>query len=124
MRDAFELVEASTAAGSRPKRNAIDLKAAASASLEALRPLRTIPARVRSGIRLPPRIQEEHETDFVEPMAYPVIDLPMYEPLKNMSAELFLPNIDLIAHNSITLMEANQRFIEVVHGGPEPRIRP
>ena len=45
-------------------------------------------------------------------MAYPVIDLPMYEPLKNLSSELFLPNINLIEHNSITLLETNQRFIE------------
>ena len=45
-------------------------------------------------------------------MAYPNIDLPMYEPLKAISVELFLPNINLIAPNSITLIETNQRFIE------------
>ena len=45
-------------------------------------------------------------------MAYPKIDLPMYEPLKEISIELFLPNINLIAPNSITLIETNQRFIE------------
>jgi hypothetical protein len=49
---------------------------------------------------------------FVEPMAYPVIDQPMYEPLKDRSAELFLPNINLIEMNTITLLETNQRFIE------------
>ena len=42
-------------------------------------------------------------------MAYPEIDLPMYEPLKAISAELFLPNINLIEPNSITLLETNQR---------------
>ena len=45
-------------------------------------------------------------------MAYPKIDLPMYEPLKAISIELFLPNINLIAPDSITLIETNQRFIE------------
>jgi hypothetical protein len=45
-------------------------------------------------------------------MAYPRIDLPMYAPLKEISAELFLPNINLIPPNSITLVETNQRFIE------------
>ena len=45
-------------------------------------------------------------------MAYPGIDLPMYEPLKAISAELFLPNINLIEQNSITLLETNQKFIE------------
>ena len=45
-------------------------------------------------------------------MAYPKIDLPMYKPLKAISVELFLPNINLIPPNSITLIETNQRFIE------------
>ena len=51
-------------------------------------------------------------TTFGEVMAYPRIDLPMYAPLKEISAELFLPNINLIPPNSITLVETNQRFIE------------
>src|SRR6202022_352385 len=37
---------------------------------------------------------------------------PMYEPLKKKSIELFLPNINLVAPNSITLIETNQKFIE------------
>ena len=45
-------------------------------------------------------------------MVYPEIDLPMYEPLKDISSELFLPNIQLIENNSITLLETNQKFIE------------
>jgi hypothetical protein len=36
----------------------------------------------------------------------------MFEPLKNISSELFLPNINLIAPNSVTLLETNQPFIE------------
>ncbi len=69
-----------------------------------------------AGIFVPPRVGKdliprpgEH---FVEPMAYPVIDQPMYEPLKNLGSELFLPNINLIEQNSITLLQTNQRFIE------------
>jgi hypothetical protein len=49
---------------------------------------------------------------FVEAMAYPKINTPMYESLKKISDELFLPNIELIEHNSITLLETNQKFIE------------
>jgi hypothetical protein len=45
-------------------------------------------------------------------MAYPVFDLPMYKPLSALSSELFLPNINLLPPNSITLLESNQRFIE------------
>ena len=36
----------------------------------------------------------------------------MYKPLAEISADLFLPNINLIEYNSITLLETNQRFIE------------
>lgn len=45
-------------------------------------------------------------------MAYPVFDLPMYMPLKEISNENFLPNINLIEPNSVSLLETNQRFIE------------
>src|SRR5207249_9277604 len=75
-----------------------------------------IPARVLAGIFVPPRILGEMiappVSPFIEPMAYPIIDQPMYEPLKDRSSELFLPNINLIEMNSITLLEVNQRFIE------------
>ena len=36
----------------------------------------------------------------------------MYEPLRDLSDELFLPNLNLIEQNSITLLETNQKFIE------------
>ena len=45
-------------------------------------------------------------------MAYPEIDVPMYQPLLDLSDEHFVPNINLIEPNSITLLETNQRFIE------------
>jgi hypothetical protein len=45
-------------------------------------------------------------------MAYPEFSLPMYLPLKELSDENFLPNINLLEQNSITLLETNQRFIE------------
>jgi hypothetical protein len=45
-------------------------------------------------------------------MAYPEFDMPMYEPLTGISAELFLPNINYVEQNSISLLETNQKFIE------------
>ena len=45
-------------------------------------------------------------------MAYPEIDMPMYEPLVELSGELFLPNINLIPPNSDHAAETNQPFIE------------
>ena len=45
-------------------------------------------------------------------MAYPVFDMPMYAPLRDLSDELLIPNVNLIENNSITLLETNQKFIE------------
>jgi hypothetical protein len=42
----------------------------------------------------------------------PVFDLPMYAPLRDLSDELLIPNLNLIENNSITLLETNQKFIE------------
>jgi hypothetical protein len=110
--DTFNLVQASAQAAAQPPRASMDFSGVAGAAAAALDPARTIPRRVLAGIFVPPRIQEEIGERFVEPMAYPVIDTPMYEPLKNLSPELFLPNINLIEPNSVTLLETNQPFIE------------
>jgi hypothetical protein len=50
-------------------------------------------------------------------MAYPVIDQPMYEPLRDLGADYFLPRADLIPSNTVTLLETNQRFIEAYLAG-------
>jgi hypothetical protein len=49
---------------------------------------------------------------FEELLAYPKINVPMYKPLVDISSELFLPNMQLIPPNSITLLQTNQNFIE------------
>jgi hypothetical protein len=116
LRSGFDLVQVSAVVGRPPVRTSLDLNAVTTGSFQSLQPKVTIPKRVYAGIFVPPRILGEIAPRpaevFVEPMAYPVIDQPMYEPLKNLSSELFLPNINLIEHNSITLLETNQRFIE------------
>jgi hypothetical protein len=116
LRDTFELVQIGVTAGRIPLKRSLDFAQVVNDQLEATLPARTIPKRIMAGIFLPPRVvgdivQPPAET-FVEPMAYPVIDLPMYEPLKKLSSELFLPNINLIEPNSVTLLQTNQRFIE------------
>ncbi|HRF66821.1 MAG TPA: hypothetical protein PK850_12750 [Ignavibacteria bacterium] len=50
-------------------------------------------------------------------MAYPIIDIPMYTELRDLSLECFFPNIDLIPNNSIVLFETNNRFIESFMAG-------
>ena len=97
----------------RPVPVRIDLGAVATSVVAALDPKVAVPKRILHGITLPPRIVAQlTDTDFGEVMAYPEIDVPMYEPLRNISSELFLPNLNLIAQNSITLLETNQKFIE------------
>ena len=112
LRDSFGLLVASKAAAQRPAPTTLDLAATTSAIVTAIDPAVTIPTRGFSTIAIPPFVTGLVGDPFGEVMAYPRIDLPMYEPLKAISVELFLPNIDLIAQNSITLIETNQRFIE------------
>jgi hypothetical protein len=48
----------------------------------------------------------------VEVMAYPHFKQPMYEPLRDISTELFVPNLNLIPSNTLSLMVTNMPFIE------------
>jgi hypothetical protein len=95
-----------------PVRRPLDIPAVAVATVDSLRPDLTIPAHVLQTVHIPPRITAQLPETFDEVMAYPEIDVPMYEPLKAISSELFLPNLQLIENNSITLLETNQNFIE------------
>jgi hypothetical protein len=110
--DSFALQQASAAVGARPAPTTLDLPGLTGTVVHALEPTATIPVRGFSTIRIPEWVKAELLEDYGEVMAYPKIDLPMYEPLKAISVELFLPNINLIAPNSVTLVETNQRFIE------------
>jgi hypothetical protein len=68
--------------------------------------------RVLGGIHLPDRIRAEIGETFKPAMAYPEIDIPMYKLLTGISSEHFLPNINYIEQNTISLLETNQKFIE------------
>jgi hypothetical protein len=108
----FQLNAASNSAAQRPAPVAVDLNAIAATMVIAVNPKLTILRRGLSMISLPAWIVAEIGEDFNEVMAYPKIDLPMYKPLSDGAVEHFLPNINKVAQNSITLMETNQRFIE------------
>jgi hypothetical protein len=112
LRDSYTLVAASKTVAQRPAPVALDLPLVTRSLVAAVDPQVTIPRRGLTLIAIPPWIQALIGDDFGEVMAYPRIDLPMYEPLKAISVELFLPNINLIPPNSITLIETNQKFIE------------
>jgi hypothetical protein len=112
LRDSYLLRQADAAAGHPPPLTGLPLTAATTTMISAVDPSVTIPRRGLGLISIPPWITQLMGDNFTEVMAYPKIDLPMYGPLKDVSIELFLPNINLIAQNSITLIETNQRFVE------------
>jgi hypothetical protein len=95
-----------------PPRGPLDLPGLTKKVVDALDPAYTIPRRVRQVLHLPGRITGDMVETFAPVMAYPVFDVPMYKPLSDLSAELFLPNLSLIPNNSMTLLETNQSFIE------------
>ena len=65
-----------------PNRATLDLSDAVRTTLRAVDPAVTIPRLARRQIKVPPRIAAEQSETFVEAMAYPVFDLPMYAPLR------------------------------------------
>ncbi len=77
-----------------------------------LDPQVTIPRFVLGQIVLPGHILDQIGEKFVEVMAYPELDVPMYKPLADKSTDLFVPNLNYIKQNTITLLNTNQRFIE------------
>jgi hypothetical protein len=112
LQEIYILLGASAQAGAAPPRKTLDLGLILSDFVAGVDPKKSVPKRILGTILLPPRVRAEIGEQFVEAMAYPEFDTPMYEPLKNISSELFLPNIGLIAENSVTLLETNQKFIE------------
>lgn len=109
LKDTFNLVNNRF---EEPKRTKLNLLILNTAILQKLNPNLTIPARVLGTIKLPPHIKDNMVETFAPVMAYPEIDVPMYKPLADISSELFLPNLNKIEQNSITLLENNQKFIE------------
>jgi hypothetical protein len=115
LRDWHALHEASVATDVVPaptRYGAAGLSRLAAATVAAIDPATTVPARVLGTIGLPEHVRADLGGEFAEVMAYPRIDQPMYEPLKDISGELLLPNLNLIPQNTVTLLETNQPFIE------------
>jgi hypothetical protein len=95
-----------------PVKTKLDLPKLTADIRTAIDPLTVIPKRILAGMYIPPHIRERLVETFAPVMNYPKIDLPMYFPLSKISAELFLPNINLVENNSISLLEMNEKFIE------------
>jgi hypothetical protein len=95
-----------------PIKKPLNIPLLAHTTVAALDPVLTVPRRVFSTVMLPQWVIDNLVEQFTPVMAYPVFDVPMYKPLADLSSELFLPHINLIPPNSMTLLESNQRFIE------------
>jgi len=112
-------------------RGPVDLAAAAQATMAGLHPDLTVPRRALSGIALPARLAPPAPAggsagplvsfadvtapaadDLTEVMNCPVIDLPMFRPLADKWPDLFCPNVNLVAPNSVTVLNTNWAFIE------------
>ncbi len=112
LRDAYTTMQTGHSAGIKPAFRPIDVAALANGTLVALDPETTIPRYVLGQIQFPAHIIDLIGETFTEAMAYPELDIPMYKPLADKSTELFVPNLNFIEQNTITLLNTNQRFIE------------
>jgi hypothetical protein len=112
LKDLFAVTSSARAVAPVRVKGTLDLAAVADATFTALNPRKTIAARVRGRVTIPPRIRSQLPESFVEAMAYPLFDTPMYRPLVDISPDMFLPNIQYIEQNTISLLVTNQRFIE------------
>lgn len=112
LRDTYEFVQLSGQAGAIPKLKELNVNLMVDETIKGINPELTIPKLVLKNILIPERIFKLIGEEFKEAMAYPEFDIPMYKPLVDISTELFLPNINYISQNSISLLETNQKFIE------------
>jgi hypothetical protein len=112
LKPAYALIEEAHRRATATPRAALDLADFAAVAHKGLAPSLTVRRWLSGTLVIPPRIIAELGETFDEPMAYPRIDVPMYASLRDISAELLIPNLNLIPRNTITLMETNQRFIE------------
>ncbi|MEM9149299.1 MAG: hypothetical protein AAGB19_02445, partial [Cyanobacteria bacterium P01_F01_bin.3] len=112
LKETYRLIQASHQVAEEPPRRSLDLPTLVAGTFQGINPEVIVPKATLTNIFIPPRVAEALFEIFEEAMAYPEFDIPMYKPLLEQSDELFLPNMQYIAQNSISLLETNQRFIE------------
>jgi hypothetical protein len=96
-----------------PVRGAIGADDLGAVVLRGLDPVRTVPARLATIVHLPESLRPQRPTHTIVPvMAHPVFADPMYAPLRDLSADLLIPNLQLIPEDTISLLETNRDFIE------------
>ncbi|GAB3945957.1 hypothetical protein GCM10028805_15890 [Spirosoma harenae] len=91
-----------------PVRQSVEIPSVSQTIVNAINPLKTFPVRVLPGITK----GDETVPKLDRVMAYPDIKDAMYEPLVAINKEFFVPNLNIIPPNTLSLMVTNQRFIE------------
>lgn len=113
LRDAFNVHQ--TLPPSPPERVGIGITSTATKLKEVLNPSVAITKRAEFVLKIPAGIKDSYllpRKTLVTVMAHPVFTQPMYRPMRDLSSEFLVPNLELIPNNTISLMETNQRFIE------------
>ena len=77
----------------------------------AIDPRVAFPKRFSAQVKIPGATFDKPE-EIVEAMAHPDFEDAMYAPLRDISKELLIPNLDLIPPNTIGILETNPKFIE------------
>ncbi|HEV8117668.1 MAG TPA: hypothetical protein VGQ32_04040 [Thermoanaerobaculia bacterium] len=109
-----------------PPRPAAALDSMHASVMRAVEPVRAFPIRLGPLLRVggkslvvytggygdAPQGADPSAPRIVPAMAYPDIKRPMYEPLRDISSDFFVPNLKQIPPNTISLMVQNQPFIE------------
>lgn len=113
LRDAYNVHQ--TLPPAPPVRAPIGIDATVTKLKEALNPSVAITKRTEFMLKIPAGIRDSYllpRKTLVTVMAHPVFTQPMYRPLRDISAEFLVPNLDLIPNNTVSLLLTNQRFIE------------
>ncbi|WP_055615564.1 hypothetical protein [Streptomyces phaeochromogenes] len=111
LRELHQGLDTGTAVGQAGLRRRLGVVSATTAVLAGLRADATVPKTLLGSVSLPERLRP-FAADFTEAMAYPVFDLPTYQPLLDLSVDALVPNLNLLPANSITLLANNREFIE------------
>jgi hypothetical protein len=109
LKDAYELA---TPPPKPAAAKSADVDSIATQVKQSIDPTKCVVKHYYASYAIPSWIAKVQAESFVPCLVYPEFDRPMYKPLADLSSELFLPNINLIPQNSITLLETNQKFIE------------
>ncbi|MEU9338561.1 hypothetical protein AB0D49_36335 [Streptomyces sp. NPDC048290] len=111
LRDLYRARADAVAGAASPPRGPLGVDSAAAHLLTGLSADLTVPRDLLAAARVPERLHSFAER-FLEVMAYPVLDPPMFRTLLERSVDTFVPNLGLVPPNTITLLETDQEFIE------------